>query len=83
MRKTSESGGPQGLDAGKKVKGRKRHLLIDTGGLLVAVQVHAANIKDRERRARYVWLASAIPFACLRHVFADGAYAGIQTRFQP
>ena len=46
--KTTESGGPRGFDAGKKVKGRKRHILTDTGGLLVAAQVHAANIQDRD-----------------------------------
>ncbi len=46
--KTTESGGPRGLDAGKKVKGRKRHILTDTGGLLVAAQVRAANIQDRD-----------------------------------
>ncbi len=43
--KTTESGGPRGFDAGKKIKGRKRHILTD--GLLVAAQVHAANIQDR------------------------------------
>ena len=46
--RTTESGGPRGFDAGKKVKGRKRHILTDTGGLLVAVRVHAANIQDHD-----------------------------------
>jgi len=46
--KTTESGGPRGFDAGKKVKGRKRHILTDSGGLPVAAQVHAANIQDRD-----------------------------------
>ncbi len=45
--KTTESGGPRGFDAGKKVKGRKRHILTDTGGPLVAGMVHAAHIQDR------------------------------------
>ncbi len=44
--KTTESGGPRGFDAGKKVKGRKRHILTDTGGLLVTARVHAADIQD-------------------------------------
>ncbi len=48
--KTTESGGIRGFDAGKKVKGRKRHILTDTGGLLVAVVVHGAEIQDRDRR---------------------------------
>ena len=46
--KTTESGGPRGFDAGKLVKGRKRHILTDTGGRLVAGMVHAAHIQDRD-----------------------------------
>ncbi len=46
--KTTESGGPRGFDAGKKVKGRKRHIVTDTGGLLVAAPVHPADIRDRD-----------------------------------
>ena len=73
--KTTESGGPRGYDAGKKIKGRKRHILTDTGGLLVAAIVNTADIQDRDGapdllisiRARFPWL---------RHVFADGGYAG-------
>ena len=46
--KTTESGGPRGFDAGKKVKGRKRHIVTDTGGLLVTAQARAADIQDRD-----------------------------------
>jgi Transposase and inactivated derivatives len=46
--KTTEAGGPRGYDAGKCVKGRKRHLLTDTNGFLVAVIVHSAAIQDRD-----------------------------------
>src|SRR5437588_4952125 len=46
--KTTEQGGPHGYDAGKKVNGRKRHLLVDTLGLLLAVVVHAADLQDRD-----------------------------------
>ena len=46
--KTTEAGGPRGYDAGKKIKGRKRHILTDTNGLLVAATVHAADIQDRD-----------------------------------
>lgn len=42
--KTTKSGGPQGYDAGKKVKGRKRHILTDTDGNLVHAVVHTADI---------------------------------------
>ena len=73
--KTTESGGPRGFDAGKKIKGRKRHILTDTGGLLVAAQVHAANIQDRDG-APGVLASIRHAFPWLRHVFADGAYAG-------
>ncbi len=46
--KTSEAGGPSGYDAGKKVKGRKRHALVDTDGRLIKVIVHPADIQDRD-----------------------------------
>ena len=73
--KTTEAGGPRGYDAGKKIKGRKRGLVTDTIGLPVALAVHPANIQDRDGavslldglRKRWPWL---------RHVFADGGYAG-------
>jgi transposase len=73
--KTAESGGFCGYDAGKKIKGRKRHIVTDTLGLLVGLVVHAAGVQDRDSapmvlnaiRARWPWL---------RHIFADGGYAG-------
>ena len=46
--KTTEAGGPHGFDAGKKIKGRKRHILTDTSGLLVGAIVPAANLQDRD-----------------------------------
>ena len=46
--KTTESGGIRGFDAGKKIKGRKRHIVVDTLGLLVGLVVHAADIQDRD-----------------------------------
>src|SRR5437764_4389615 len=46
--KTTEQGGPRGKDAHKKVNGRKRHLVVDTLGLVVAAVVHAADIQDRD-----------------------------------
>jgi transposase len=46
--KTTESGGPRGYDAAKKVKGRKRHVVTDISGLLVGVVVHPADIQDRD-----------------------------------
>ncbi len=46
--KTTEKPGVRGYDAAKKVKGRKRHILVDTIGLLLIVAVHTANIQDRD-----------------------------------
>ncbi len=45
--KTTESGGPRGYDAGKKIKGRKRHILTDTLGNLVGLLIHPADIQAR------------------------------------
>ncbi len=73
--KTTESGGPRGFDAGKKIKGRKRHIITDTGGLLAAAMVHGAHIQDRDGAPLLLAsIRSAFPW--LRHVFADGGYAG-------
>jgi len=46
--KTTETPEVRGYDAGKKIKGRRRHILVDTTGLLLKVIVHAVNIKDRD-----------------------------------
>lgn len=73
--KTTESGGPRGFDAGKKIKGRKRHVLTDTIGLLVSGIVHVASLQDRDGAPDLLrGVRSAFPW--LRHVFADGAYSG-------
>ena len=73
--KTPDSGGISGYDAGKKIKGRKRHILTDTLGLLVAVIVHSAGIQDRDG-APDVLASIRKSHPWLRHVFADGGYAG-------
>lgn len=77
--KTTESGGVCGYDAGKKVKGRKRHIVTDTSGFLVFILVHAADIQDRDG-AVDVLKAIRYRFPWLRHVFADGGYAGDKLR---
>lgn len=74
---TTEVPGPRGFDAGKRLHGRKRHIVTDTNGLLLAVHVHPANIQD---------VHGAVPlleslgqcFPKLRHVFADRVYRGAQ-----
>ena len=77
--KTTEAGGPRGFDAGKKIKGRKRHIVTDTEGNLVGLQVHAADIQDRDGA---VDVLASIRSLCpwLRHVFADGGYGGDKLR---
>jgi transposase len=77
--KTTESGGPRGFDAGKKIKGRKRHIVTDTEGAMVGLVVHPADIQDRDGaplvlaqiRSLYPWM---------RHIFADAGYAGEKLR---
>ena len=73
--KTTESGGIRGFDAGKKINGRKRHIVTDTSGLLVGLVVHSAAVQDRDGAAQV--LKSIVKrWPWLRHVFADGGYAG-------
>jgi len=67
--------GERGYDAGKKVKGRKRHLLVDTLGLVLLVVVHSASIQDRDW-AKLVHEKMPGPFNRLARIWADGAYAG-------
>src|SRR4051812_34466887 len=73
--KTTESGGRSGYDAGKKVNGRKRHIVTDTLGLMLFVLAHAADVQDRDR-APALLQAIRHRFPWLRHIFADGGYAG-------
>lgn len=77
--KTTESGGPWGYDAGKKIKGRKRHILTDTEGHLNHAVIHTANILDRDG-ARLLLVEIIRRFHWLRQVFADGGYAGDKLR---
>jgi len=73
--RTTEQGGPHGYDGGKKVNGRKRHLLVDTMGLLLNVVVHPANLQDREG-ARLVLVGLQRRFPRLRHLWTDQGYTG-------
>jgi putative transposase len=74
---TTESGGPRGFDAGKRVHGRKRHIITDTNGLLLAVHVHPANVQDVHGAVPLLERLRA-KFPKLRHVFADRVYRGDQ-----
>ncbi len=72
--KTTEVGGPRGYDAGKKVTGRKRHLAVDTLGLLIAAVVHSADVQDYTG-ARDVLRRAKQRFPRLKLLWADGIYA--------
>ena len=74
--KTTDRGGRErGYDAGKQTYGRKRHILVDTLGLLLLVVVHSAGIQDRDG-ARAVLAPLAHRFSQLRKIWADGIYNG-------
>ncbi|MGH7052614.1 MAG: IS5 family transposase [Stellaceae bacterium] len=65
-------------DAGKTVKGKKRHILVDTLGLVIAVLVHPADVQDREGGLRLLQsVRRTFPF--IKRIFADAAYRGEAT----
>lgn len=73
--KTTESGGPRGFDAGKKTKGRKRHIVTDTDGNPLGLVTHSADIQDRDGAPGVI--AHAVEsHPTLTHLFADGGYSG-------
>jgi transposase len=73
--RSTAQGGNTGFDAGKKVKGRKRHLVVDTLGLLVAVTITAASVQDRDAAAEVVAQAcTKVPG--LKKLYTDAAYGG-------
>ncbi len=76
--KTSLVGGQRGYDAAKHVKGRKRHILVDTLGLLLAVTVHRADIDERKGAGFLLrrLFKNKIMFPRLSVIFADGGYSG-------
>ncbi len=73
--KTTVIGGERGYDAGKQINGRKRHILVDTIGMVLMVVVHGAGIQDRDG-ARIVLEKVKDRFTRLKLIWADGAYAG-------
>ena len=73
--KTTEVGGERGYDGAKKVNGRKRHLLVDVLGMVIAVVVHPASIQDRDG-AKLLLQRVKKTFSRLKLLWADGAYAG-------
>lgn len=66
---------PRGYDAGKKIKGRKRHALVDTDGRGLVLEPHPASIQDRDGGGALLKASRRI-FPFIDRVFADGGYAG-------
>jgi putative transposase len=73
--KTTEQGGPRGKDPHKKVTGRKRHVVVDTLGMVLAAVVHSADIQDRDG-AKLVLSQMVGRFPRLKKILADGIYNG-------
>lgn len=73
--KTTESGGPRGFDMAKRIKGRKRHIVTDTEGSLLAVLVQPANLQDNHGAVPLLRIIGRM-FPKLRHLFADRVYRG-------
>jgi len=71
--KTVEAGGPRGYDAGKKIKGRKRHAMVDTDGRTLVIRAHPADVQDRDG-AIPLLKTSRRSFPFIERAFADSAY---------
>jgi putative transposase len=74
--KTTGVGGLRGYDGGKKVVGRKRHLLVDTQGWVLKAKVHPANLVDRDGIKLLLTQECSSQFPQLRHLWLDGGYNG-------
>ncbi len=80
--RTTGVGGPQrGYDGAKRLKGRKRHLLVDTTGLVLLACVHAADLHDREGARRLVETAQPNDLPRVQLVWADQGYTGAFARW--
>ena len=79
--KTTEVGGEQrGYDGGKKVHGRKRHLLVDTQGLVLKAKVHSAKVPDQDG-LRLLLKSAREELSCLKHLWLDAGYEGSGKRW--
>src|SRR6516162_1679607 len=67
---------PHGYDAGKKIKGKKRHILVDTLGLLLSSAVHSADIQDRDGAGFVLDARTRALFPFIVRIFADAGYRG-------
>ena len=72
-RQDERKGGPRGYDAAKKIKGRKRHIVVDSSGFLLGVIVHAADIQDADGAGALLKRLKRL-YPWLKTIFADSAY---------
>jgi putative transposase len=77
VKTTGVGGDRRGYDGAKKVKGRKRHLLVDTQGLVLKAEVHSANVTDRDG-IRLLLEPATIGLPRLTHLWLDAGYTGQQ-----
>ena len=75
VKSTAVGGEQRGYDGGKKVKGRKRHLLVDTEGFVLKAKVHSAKVMDYEGIKTLLRMADE-QFPRLRHLWLDAGYRG-------
>jgi putative transposase len=75
VKSTGVGGEERGYDGGKKVKGRKRHLLVDTEGFVLKAKVHSAKVMDYEGIKTFLREADRA-FPRLRHLWLDAGYRG-------
>ena len=73
--KTPDQAGERGYDAGKKVSGRKRHLAVDTLGLILAVTITSAAVQDRDAAKNLITLLTQL-YQRVQIIWADGGYLG-------
>ena len=76
VKTTGVGGEERGYDGGKKIKGRKRHLLVDTQGLVLKARVHSAKVQDREGIKLLLELAQDHLPQRLSHLWMDAGYTG-------
>lgn len=78
--KTATHGKTKGFDGGKQINGRKRHLLVDTLGLIIGVWVTAANVGDRDGLMTLLSVYFSTGVKRLKKLWVDGGYAGEDLR---
>ena len=74
--RTASQPGLRGFDAGKKITGRKRHILVDTLGFLLGLKVTQADVQDRDGARLLLWSVLSVAFGWIKLIWADGGYSG-------